>query len=564
MKTFLTFFIVALGLELLVPINLMAQTRTPWQMHYGAPLQYLGFESASYGDSTEYIFESIPPAQDSGWGPAPDPDVIKLKEISAECFIVDPIYHCRKVVDYTYFQTFVSYPSNMQLTKFTIRLYGLDDGCRVSVYNSTYPNGYAIPGTFVKLGDGGNKFSLLAYANPCEENRFVITHVDDCCGGVVLDTAFIDIAGQFIPSNILTLTSTPAFCSSQDSSGTATVTSTAQGPFTYLWNTNPPQTTATAINLPAGTYTCTVTPAVGCATIGSVVVGQAPSATVSLAQPSVSQINTCSYGRTAHIILGYPGAAQQLTMSATINGGSPPFTYLWSGDGSQYLSSKTIFNPKFNPAIQVPECSTYNLVLKVMDSKGCFAMDTVEIRVVRGNGALANCNRQQNKKILICHVPPGNTGNPQTISISTNALSAHTFGPALGPNPTSEAHKSDCIGTCGNQCSAASRLSAFSDVANEQIYPLEEEALSFELFPNPNQGVFKLNFNAVVNSGIKISIYNLQGELLESQTRQQANEGSKSFDLKLNTTKIPQGIYMLEAQLENGQRLLKKLSIVQE
>ncbi len=84
MKTFLTFFIVALGLELLVPINLMAQTRTPWQMHYGAPLQYLGFESASYGDSTEYIFESIPPAQDSGWGPAPDPDVIKLKEISAE------------------------------------------------------------------------------------------------------------------------------------------------------------------------------------------------------------------------------------------------------------------------------------------------------------------------------------------------------------------------------------------------------------------------------------------------------------------------------------------------
>src|SRR5450759_3899486 len=50
---------------------------------------------------------------------------------------------------------------------------------------------------------------------------------------------------------------------------TGTMTVTASGgtsPYTYSWNTIPVQTTATATNLAAGTYTVTVTDNKGCTT----------------------------------------------------------------------------------------------------------------------------------------------------------------------------------------------------------------------------------------------------------------------------------------------------------
>ncbi len=565
MKNFLLLLIIVFSFVLAKVDSTIAQTRSPWQRHYGAPLQPLGFKSDSYGDSTEYLFESIPTANDTGWGPAPNPDVIKFNEASAECFIVDPIYNCRRVVDYTYFQTFVSYPSNMQLTKFTIRLYGLDDGCRLTVFNSTYPNGYAIPGTFVKLGDGGNKFSLLAYANPCELNRFVITHVDDCCGGVVLDTAFIDIAGQIIPSNLLTMSSTPVLCSDKDSSGTATAVSSAIGPFTYLWNTVPPQTTSTAIGLPVGTYSCTVTPAVGCATIGTVQVSATPPVSVNIVSPTALLLNTCAYGKTAHVILGYPGVPQKLSLSAIPSGGTPPYSYSWSGNGSQYLTSKTSLTPQFNPAAQVPECSTYTLYLQVKDSKGCIGKDTVEIKVVRATGPKINqCSSNSAKKILICHVPPGNTSNPQTISISTNALSAHTFGPTVGPNPTSNAHKSDCIGTCSVACGSSLRL--LSNIGESEFLdiPLEEEQLSLEIVPNPNRGNFQLNLHSIESSECKLILYNLVGGIVHMQTLKNLDHGLNSLNWEINAEKAPQGIYFISVELENGQKTVEKFSIIRD
>lgn len=68
-------------------------------------------------------------------------------------------------------------------------------------------------------------------------------------------------------SSTLTATAieTPATCSVCN--GTATVTPVGGAfPYTYLWNTTPVQTTATATGLCAGTYTATVTDATGCLT----------------------------------------------------------------------------------------------------------------------------------------------------------------------------------------------------------------------------------------------------------------------------------------------------------
>ena len=42
------------------------------------------------------------------------------------------------------------------------------------------------------------------------------------------------------------------------------------------------------------------------------------------------------------------------------------------------------------------------------------------------------------KKILICHVPPGNKDNPRTLSISKNALGGHDNHPDDYDGPCSE------------------------------------------------------------------------------------------------------------------------------
>src|SRR5438445_7447323 len=41
------------------------------------------------------------------------------------------------------------------------------------------------------------------------------------------------------------------------------------------------------------------------------------------------------------------------------------------------------------------------------------------------------------KKVTICHVPPGNHNNPQTITIGSSAVSAHMRN-----------HSGDCLGPC--------------------------------------------------------------------------------------------------------------------
>lgn len=70
-----------------------------------------------------------------------------------------------------------------------------------------------------------------------------------------------------VPVNItntlpLTVSSTSDYC--EKGIGSASATANGNPPYSYFWNTNPPQTTQTAINLSGGTYSVTVTDTYGC------------------------------------------------------------------------------------------------------------------------------------------------------------------------------------------------------------------------------------------------------------------------------------------------------------
>jgi gliding motility-associated-like protein len=80
-----------------------------------------------------------------------------------------------------------------------------------------------------------------------------------------------------LPGPASSATGTPENCYHGD--GTVTVLANGgYGTYTYTWNTNPPQTTATVINLSAGTYIVTVNDG-GCVSVSNVSIGNTPGPT---------------------------------------------------------------------------------------------------------------------------------------------------------------------------------------------------------------------------------------------------------------------------------------------
>lgn len=103
--------------------------------------------------------------------------------------------------------------------------------------------------------------------------------------------------------------------------GSATVdVSGGTAPYTYNWNTSPAQSSPTASNLTAGTWTCTVTDVRGCSTTQTVVISQ-PAGVLSASIGSQTNVN-CHGGST--------GIA---TINAT--GGTAPYAYTWNTSPAQ-------------------------------------------------------------------------------------------------------------------------------------------------------------------------------------------------------------------------------------
>ncbi len=105
--------------------------------------------------------------------------------------------------------------------------------------------------------------------------------------------------------------------------GSATVTAAAgTAPYTYAWNTVPPQTTATATNLTAGTWIAAVTDALGCTTTAS----------VTITEPAALSAST-----TPADVVCFGNATGIIKVSAT--GGTPAYAY--SLNGGTFQASET-------------------------------------------------------------------------------------------------------------------------------------------------------------------------------------------------------------------------------
>ena len=122
---------------------------------------------------------------------------------------------------------------------------------------------------------------------------------------------------------IATTTSTDTNCGATD--GTASVSASGGTPgYTYAWSNG--QTNQNITDLAAGTYTVTVTDAIGCTTTSSVTI-----------QDSATPINISSTPNNTTTVGGNDGA-----INIVVTGGSGNFTYAWSnGATTQNISGLT-------------------------------------------------------------------------------------------------------------------------------------------------------------------------------------------------------------------------------
>lgn len=146
----------------------------------------------------------------------------------------------------------------------------------------------------------------------------------------------------FQPSVIAaTTTATDATCANLTNGTATTVASGGTAPLTYAWNTTPPQTTATANNLPPGTYAVTITDANNC-TLTQTATVSAPPAIALSASGTDALCNGAATG----------------TASATASGGTGTLTYTWNTTPAQTT-----------PNISSLTAGTYTVT--VTDGNGC-------------------------------------------------------------------------------------------------------------------------------------------------------------------------------------------------
>lgn len=232
---------------------------------------------------------------------------------------------------------------------------GAFPGTTMGIENADGSFGYAVPGrngvnfsatndyvTFIPLtqnftyswssiGTGSSATNLTA-------GTYTVTAADGSCSDTVSFTIL-----EPDPITVDTTLTPPTCVGDTDGAITVNANGGNGGPYTYLWSTG--GTTATISNLPAGTYTVTVTDVEGCT--------EAIAITLDDPDPVVASINVDDN------VSCFGGSDGQLTASGS--GGAGGFTYLWNTTAT-------------TPTIGSLSAGTYTVT--VTDANGCTDVDS--------------------------------------------------------------------------------------------------------------------------------------------------------------------------------------------
>ena len=244
------------------------------------------------------------------------------------------------------------------------------------------------PYTTFGVATGDPRFYQVDMPLSCaDKNKFLQSVTISYLNGTTAFSRLVGLAlsGVAYTPPVVTPAITQATCSKANGSIGLTVTD-GISPYTYFWNTTPVQTTATATNLVAGNYTCTIKEADNCTVSYA---GTVPSAPVAVLTATANPTAVC---------IGDP---VNLTVTAT---GGTVAAYSWNpgnvaGDN-----------------ISVTPAATTTYTVSGTDNNGCAVSATVPVTV-------------KPLPTSTFTISPANTclGTPQTITYTGNAPGAATY-----------------------------------------------------------------------------------------------------------------------------------------
>lgn len=284
------------------------------------------------------------------------------------------------------------------------------------------------------------------------------------------------------------------------------------------------QTSFTTADIGNNTVTLTVTDVNGnTSTCTGVVTVQGAGGNLSCSIAVTPNSNTYTGGNPNNIYLGY--GPQSVTLTGAATGGSG-YSYSWSGTGLSCTNCQS-------PTVVPQTAGTYVFTLTVTDNTNSTTSCNVAICVqdIRVAG------KKNKNKVYVCH-------NGNSIKISTNAVAAHLNN-----------HTGDFLGRCyAEGCNSASKGRGSKE---EVISGLQEitqnSAEKFMLYPNPNDGTFKLQLPSEVTEG-HLVIMDMLGKVVKKVTLNSASS------LTFNMSDVADGVYMVE--VKNGDAVYRKRMMI--
>lgn len=179
------------------------------------------------------------------------------------------------------------------------------------------------------------------------------------------------------------------------------------------------------------------------------------------------------------VYTGYSPAAS-LTLTAQVSGGSGNYSFLWS-------------NGATTQSITVSPSAATTYTVTVTDDKGCSKTASQQVQVVD-----VRCGNNLDK-VLVCHVPEGNTSKQHNVCVSVSAVATHL---ASG----------DYLGVCGGQ------------ITQPVITDVKLVEFTVDAMPNPSISFFTLKLNSTSDLPIKMRVTDMWGRVLE--TRDNLTPGS--------------------------------------
>tara|TARA_B100000809_G_scaffold241084_1_gene263972 strand:- start:1512 stop:5150 length:3639 start_codon:yes stop_codon:yes gene_type:complete len=191
-------------------------------------------------------------------------------------------------------------------------------------------------------------------ASPSATTTYTVSYVDGC-GCTITEDVIVSVGAPTLP----TMTTTPESCDGAND-GTATGTANGMTPgYTYLWDDGAAQTTNPATGLADGTYTVTITDALGCSASNSTTVAAGPIITAGI----TPEANQCLTGNS-------------FTFDNT---GTTGVTYAWDfGDAGPGTSALE------DPTYTFPAAGTFT-VTQTVSSGTCNAQATIDVTINTSN-----------------------------------------------------------------------------------------------------------------------------------------------------------------------------------